>query len=125
MRVAAGLYSDSDSKRIRLGTESEESADLIDPQLPADFAGQSVVDLRVSWHGGLRAIGRIHIDRMPRPLAFQTAALPLQVANQFVAFHMRRAPTCTESGTNSIKSASSAEASAEGIGRGFPSFNRS
>src|ERR1035441_5937461 len=56
-------------------------------------------------------------------LSFQPAPLALQVPDQFMPLQTRDAPTWTESGTSSIKSASEV-ASGSGVGNGLPSSRR-
>jgi len=92
-----------------------------DFQLYADFRCQPVVDLRMTRDRSLGVNDRIDVDRMAPAFAIKTTTIPLKVIDQLTPLQFRGTPASTESGTNSIKSASAAVASGLGTGKAFPS----
>ena len=100
-----------------------QSADRGDRKLVADLARQAIVDLGMTRDGSLCSVGRIGINRVAGPFAIQPTPLLQEVTDPFMPLQGRGAPTWTESGTSSIKSASAA-ACGSGAGKGLPSSRR-
>src|ERR1035441_6012156 len=101
----------------------QESADRGDRKLLADLVRQPIVDLRMTRDRSFRTVGWIGIDRMASALSFQSAPLMLQVRDKFMPLQTQDAPTWTESGTSSMRSASEV-APGSGVGKGLPSSRR-
>lgn len=85
-------------------------------QLPADLQSEPIIDLRMARNWSFGINDWIDLDRMAPPFAVKSTAIPLKVADQITPLQFLGTPASTESGTNSIKSASAAVASGLGIG---------
>jgi hypothetical protein len=68
------------------------SPDRRDPELLTDLSGKSIVNLAVPRYRNLGAISRIQDDRVTATFAEKLASMLVEVAQQFVAFHLRAVP---------------------------------
>jgi hypothetical protein len=100
---------------------ANRSPDARDSKLIANLTRQPIIDLPVPRYRDVHAIRRIGVNAVASALSHEIAAVARQVIDKLVPFHNREAPTCTDSGTSSIRSASIADASGFGVGKGLPS----
>ena len=57
-----------------------------------NLPSKAIVNLRMAWDRGLRAIRRILVYRVPRPFPFQITAATPQMVNQLAPFHLDPVP---------------------------------
>src|ERR1035441_9082603 len=85
-----------------------QSANRCDLKLLADLARQSIVDLAMARHWRFRAVGRIDVNAVAAAFTIQPAPLFVPIPDEVVPLQALGAPTWTDSGTSSIRSASAA-----------------
>lgn len=82
-------------------------SDRPDSELLTNLSGKAVIDLSVTGHRNLGASCGIQDDGVTAAFPEKRASLPVEVVQQFVAFHLRAVPAWIDRGMSSIRSASS------------------
>ena len=101
--------------------DDAHSANIWNPELLADFSGETVINLGMPRYWCLFVVRRVAIDRVAAAFSIENTTVPPKVIQNFAPLHNFAALTSTVSGSSSMRSASGEDASAWGIGSGRPS----